>query len=114
MGERRTFGPDWTKDRPGHAGKGADWRHVPSGWVTRHCGHPTALWPYYVEHPGQPGSIVVSFNGLGWKTAAAARAAIGVLAAGRATLAPHHAKAGALCLQDLQADGTPAPEAPHG
>ena len=114
MAERRTFGPDWTKDRAGHAGKGADWCHVPSGWVTRHCGHPTALWPYYVEHPDQPSTIVVSVN-LGWKTAAVAREAILVLAKGGATLVPHHTRASALCLQELQADGTPAPvEVPNG
>lgn len=28
-------------------GCGGIWRHVASGWVVRHCGHPTALWPYY-------------------------------------------------------------------
>jgi hypothetical protein len=30
------------------------WRHE-SGWEVRHCGHPTALWPYYGQHPdGRP------------------------------------------------------------
>lgn len=32
-------------------GCGGIWRHV-SGWCVCHCGHPTALWPYYGIPPG--------------------------------------------------------------
>lgn len=36
-------------------GTGGVWRHVASGWLVKHCGHPTALWPYYGQHPdGRP------------------------------------------------------------
>lgn len=103
---RRSFGPDWERAASSANGKGHDWRHVPSGWVTRHCGHPTANWPYYVEHPDRPGVIVVSFNGLGWKTVAAARAAIVELHLGDDTMVLHHAQASAMCMLALTADGT--------
>lgn len=34
--------------------KAATWRHW-SGWIVQHCGHPTALYPWYIETPsGQP------------------------------------------------------------
>ncbi len=37
---------DWTR-LPGVGGKcGATFLHK-SGWRVRHCGHPTAIWPYY-------------------------------------------------------------------
>jgi hypothetical protein len=32
-------------------GCGGVWRHVSSGWRVYHCGHPTALFPYYGEAP---------------------------------------------------------------
>ena len=37
---------------PGAAGGtcGAQWHH-PSGWYVQHCGHPTALRPYYCVNP---------------------------------------------------------------
>lgn len=42
-------------NRPGWVKVGRHtWRHT-SGWEVRHCGHPTALWPYYGQHPdGRP------------------------------------------------------------
>lgn len=30
---------------------GGRWLHA-SGWLVLHCGHPTALWPYYALPPG--------------------------------------------------------------
>lgn len=54
----------WTRIRPGY------WRHV-SGWEARHCGHPTANWPYYLLAPD--GRMVVSEAGYGFKTIKLAR-----------------------------------------
>jgi hypothetical protein len=39
----------WTRLRGGCAGC---WRHDESGWLIFHCGHPTAIWPYYGVPPG--------------------------------------------------------------
>ena len=48
--ETPTAGPAkaWTPEGP--AGLGRSWLH-PSGCRLRHCGHPTALRPYYLEDP---------------------------------------------------------------
>jgi hypothetical protein len=32
--------------------------HNPSGWRIVHCGHPTALWPYYAKHPDYRPSLI--------------------------------------------------------
>lgn len=39
--------PGWQRIR---GGCGGIWRHS-SGWIVKHCGHPTALWPYYGVSP---------------------------------------------------------------
>lgn len=53
------------------AGKcGVEFLHI-SGWSVMHCGHPTALWPYYLLQPDR--SSVVSFNGRGFKSVAIAQ-----------------------------------------
>lgn len=60
-------------------GRGTATRYVhASGWVVRHCGHGTANWPYYLIPPeGHPcDGIVVSHNGLGFRTAEAARGVV--------------------------------------
>ncbi len=67
--------------------KGADVVDA-SGWAIRHCGHPTALWPYQLSAPaGHPvaGRVVVSFNGYGFRTKAAALLVVRDLVAGVAT-----------------------------
>lgn len=47
--KKRRARDGWT--RAGTEGKlGAIYLHDASGWVVRHCGHPTANWPYYAEH----------------------------------------------------------------
>ena len=43
------------------------WVHDASHWQLRHCGHPTANWPYYLINPTSL-CTVVSFNGKGFKT----------------------------------------------
>jgi hypothetical protein len=42
--------PVWVKIRKTWPGI---WEHE-SGWRIYHCGHPTALWPYYAMPPGVP------------------------------------------------------------
>jgi len=59
----------WTRlSKPGSS-CWAHWVHEASTWQVRHCGHPTANWPYYLIDPGSL-CTVVSFNGLGFKTVA--------------------------------------------
>jgi hypothetical protein len=59
--KKRRAREGWT--RLGTEGKlGAVYVHDASGWVIRHCGHPTANWPYYGEHPKllRPGEMLTS------------------------------------------------------
>jgi len=63
----RNPGPNWVRlSRPGRK-LDACWLHKPSGWKVHHCGHPTANWPYYAEHPDRPGkpNWILSGEGLG-------------------------------------------------
>jgi hypothetical protein len=47
----RAPGPTRYRQRPGwvrlRGGCGGLWLHESSGWTVQHCGHPTALRPYY-------------------------------------------------------------------
>ena len=56
-----------------------------SGWMVKHCGHPTANWPYYIEQPGRTETIV-SFNGRGFRTAAIAKLVVEAVVAGQLTI----------------------------
>lgn len=57
----------WTRlSQPGDKLR-ACWEHV-SGWQVRHCGHPTANWPYYAIDPAEPCRTVVTHNGHGFRT----------------------------------------------
>lgn len=50
-------------ERLGRPGKlDAVYRHTETGWEIRHCGHPTAIRPYYAVHPDHPDILVVAFN----------------------------------------------------
>ena len=50
----------WTRvGAPPIAGKGATVRHDASGWVVEHCGHPTAIWPYFARHDSRPDTIAI-------------------------------------------------------
>ena len=53
--KRKPKPPDWQRTAGSAGGTcGASWRHV-SGAVIHHCGHPTALYPYYgFKANGQP------------------------------------------------------------
>ena len=43
------------------------------GWEVVHCGHPTALWPYYLRTIADSSAIVVSHNGRGFRGVRIAR-----------------------------------------
>lgn len=73
----------WRRGRPNV--KGSDWIHE-SGWEVRHCGHPTATWPFYLVDPSQPQWLVVSFNGLGFKHLVVAQTVVERLVRGEATV----------------------------
>lgn len=58
------------------------------GWEVRHCGHPTANRPYFVERDGEPVLIPVGETGINtFRTLAEAQA----FATGRALAAKRHA-----------------------
>jgi len=64
--------PGWERlSRPG-AKLDARWRHTASGWEVRHCGHPTANWPYFGVDPAHPGAATVTHNGRGFRNLATA------------------------------------------
>lgn len=64
MTTRRTR-PGWIRlSAPGDK-CGAHWLHTSSDWQIRHCGHPTANWPYYAIDPDHPTRATVTHNGLG-------------------------------------------------
>ncbi len=65
---RRRYG--WERLR---GGCGGVWKHN-SGWIVKHCGHPTALWPYYGLSPD--GEMLVSPNGRGFQLLVLAQEAV--------------------------------------
>jgi hypothetical protein len=67
--------PCWTRTAGSY--KGQVYFTHDSGWTVRHCGHPTANWPYFIQHPRlHAGCEVVSFNGRGFKSAEIARSVV--------------------------------------
>ena len=65
---------------PGASGGscGAEHNHA-SGYRVIHCGHPTALRPYYIESPD--GKTILAPNGLAFPRLAEAKAAVEKLTA---------------------------------
>jgi hypothetical protein len=56
-------------------GKGwGRWRFEPNDWLVRHCGHPTALFPYYIQTT--EGQMIVAPNGRGFTHLALAQAEV--------------------------------------
>lgn len=51
--------------RGGTRGKCGAYLHEASGWSVLHCGHPTALWPYYAVPPGDKPRQMLLSCGLG-------------------------------------------------
>lgn len=75
--------PGWTRLSPPGNKCATHWRHE-SGWEVRHCGHPTANYPYSATDPGDPEArVCVTHNGRGFKTLAVAFDAIDGVLAGR-------------------------------
>lgn len=70
-------GPTTKRQRSGwerlRGGCGGIWQHS-SGWWVRHCGHPTALWPYYGHSP--EGRILLSPNGRAFRLLVDAQEAV--------------------------------------
>jgi hypothetical protein len=58
---RQIFKAKWTRSGAVHAGY---WHLDIGGWV-HHCGHPTALWPYYGET--RHGRSIVAPSGRGFR-----------------------------------------------
>lgn len=77
----------WTRLDDGRSKLTGAWDH-PSGWRIRHCGHATALWPYYAEHP--TAGMAVSHNGLGFHSLAYAFDMVDALLRGDAQLVEIH------------------------
>lgn len=76
----------WIKiaGRPGD--KYAVYEHPYSGWRVCHCGHATALWPYYLTDPAEPTRFIVSHNNRGFQNLEAAKAAVIYILCGRAVI----------------------------
>ncbi len=72
----------WVRQGPPGDKLHASWVHLTSGWRIVHCGHPTALWPYFAEHADYDRCVVVTHNGKGWRHISAARDIIDEVIAG--------------------------------
>jgi hypothetical protein len=61
---RDTLGDGWERLTSPSRGKlGQVWRHVASGWIVEHCGHPTALWPWSARAPDRLDEMVLARTG---------------------------------------------------
>ena len=85
MSRRGFRKPDgWTRLSPPGRKVNACWRHDETGWLVRHCGHPTALYPYYaVEPEREEEHLFVTHNALGFADLTAAFEQVEDLIAGR-------------------------------
>lgn len=63
----------WSQTQPNLPRTSALYEHD-SGWIIVHCGHPTALRPYYAISPA--GDEVFDDDGGGWRTVKAAKLAL--------------------------------------
>lgn len=80
----RDLRTEWIRT-PGPTGQtiGATWRHRHAArWSIQHCGHPTALWPYYITDPdGRP--HIDPVTGRAFRNLATAKARLLDLVAGQ-------------------------------
>jgi hypothetical protein len=72
------------------------WRHE-SGYEVKHCGHPTAIWPWYVVDPADRGLCLVSQSGYAFRKLSGAMDAVEGLVAGQlvaleTSLSPGHVR----------------------
>ncbi len=73
----------WTRLSDPKASKCSQrWRHS-GGHLVVHCGHPTAIWPWYVVDPADPGLCLVSKSGYAFRRLDGTMDAVEGLAAGR-------------------------------
>lgn len=96
------------------SGCGGAWLHVASGWRVQHCGHPTALWPYYMQPPGQQHLAVVSHNGMGFTSLRVAQQVTEELVAGTVQYTDDRCMGVCRRVPTRTADGKPYDETPHG
>ena len=76
--------PGWTRlSAPGNK-CGGHWQHDSSDWRVRHCGHPTANWPYYAVDPEHPERSTMMHNGLGFQNLVTALEHVEAVLAGTA------------------------------
>lgn len=99
----RAFRAGWTRLSPPGRKLIARWRHDASGWQLRHCGHQTAIWPYFAEDPNRvhPDDHVVTPSGRGFATLKAGMSAIEDLVAGRAELSDENCVPGVFFIRRL-------------
>ncbi len=63
--------PGWTRTGP-HCG--GTWTHNATGHTVHHCGHPTAIWPYFGTT--NDGRMILAPNGHAFGSLAAAQLAM--------------------------------------
>lgn len=69
MSRRRTIRHrvGWTRVTPPGQKLHALWRHDSTSLEVRHCGHPTALYPYFAIDPSDRATMIVTHNGHGFR-----------------------------------------------
>ena len=73
-GRRTTLPEPWRRVDPYRGKLGSIYAH-PAGYTIKHCGHPTAIWPYGLYDQG--GDFIPAPNGRAFSSLAAAPAAAG-------------------------------------
>ena len=71
-GRRTTLPEPWRRVDPYRGKLGSIYAH-PAGYTIKHCGHPTAIWPYGLYDQG--GDFIPAPNGRAFSSLAAAAAA---------------------------------------
>lgn len=112
MKKTKTIAEGWTRLDSGRGSCGALWAHT-SGWHIQHCGHPTALYPYYMEHAGLPGRILMSHNGMGFTDIKAARQMAEQIAAGELAITTGNCGPATARIPSRTASGTSIAEDRH-
>ena len=101
----------WTRLDPKERSRGrcgALWMHI-SGWHIQHCGHPTALYPYYLHHRALPAQIVMSHNGMGFTQLRETQQIVEEIAAGALAITRSNCVAGILRVPSRTASGSAIP-----
>lgn len=81
-GPARRARPEWQRQAGPSGGTCGSVHTHRSGWIIEHCGHPTALWPYYITDPdGRP--HIDPVTGRAFRNLASAKARLLDLVAGQ-------------------------------